>query len=146
MRVRPFDLVLTIFFALFALGWALSDLPKALGVSTAINRYYADAIDPLFAQLPPLLDAILKVAGFVYGPCYVAIVAALARDARWLPKLGVPLAIAMELTTVAYLAGDLRSATPPKNLAAFLALNGPYAVVPLVLLFRCARRPAHAPN
>jgi hypothetical protein len=146
MPRRPLDLVLAIFFALFALGWALSDLPKALGVSTSINRFYADAIDPLFAQLPPLYDAILKVAGFVYGPCYLAIVYALARGARWLPKLGVPLAIAMELTTVVYLAGDLRSATPPKNLAAFLALNGPYAVAPLLLLFRCARRPAHAPN
>ena len=146
MRARGLDRVLAVCFALFAVGWALSDLPKALGVSTAINRYYAGAIDPLFAQLPPLLDAILKVAGFVYGPCYVAVALGLAREARWLAKLGVPLAIAMELTTVAYLAGDLRSATPPKNLAAFLALNGPYAVVPLVLLFRCARRPAHAPN
>jgi hypothetical protein len=93
----------------------------------------------MFQDLPAALEAIMKVAGLVYGPAYVAVVIALVGGRRWLPRLGVPLAIAMELTTIAYLAGDLLGPLPPRNVPAFLALNGPYAIVPLALLFRCAR-------
>ncbi len=142
LRARPFDLLLATFYVLFAIGWLLSDLPKSLGIATTINHYYAQTIDPLFADLPRALDAIMKVAGLVYGPCYVAVVVALVGGRPWLPRLGVPLAIAMELTTLAYLAGDLLGPLPPRNVPAFLALNGPYAVLPLALLYRCARRPS----
>src|SRR5947209_656457 len=108
MARRRIDIVLAGFYALFAVGWMLSDLPKALGVDTAINRYYAEAIDPAFAHLPALLDGVMKVAGIVYGPAYIAVVYGLVREKRWLPVIAVPLAVAMMVTTIVYLVGDLK--------------------------------------
>jgi EXPERA (EXPanded EBP superfamily) len=136
---RGLDRFLAAAYTLFAVGWVISDLPNALGVSTRVNQYYAQAIDPLFRDPPAALDAILKIAGLVYGPCYLAVVFALVWRRSWLPKIGVPLAVTMELTTLAYLAGDVFGPLPPRNLGAFLALNGPYAIVPLVLLYRLLR-------
>ncbi|MEX2538592.1 MAG: hypothetical protein WD646_08065 [Actinomycetota bacterium] len=137
LRDRPVDLVLAVFFALFCVGWAIFDFPVAVGLIDESTGFYAREIDPIFRDPPLWLEAVGWFAAF-YGPIYAAIVYGLMLDRAWLPELVLPFAGLITATNVIYWVVELKGDERPLNMAAFVALNLPYLVVPPLAAVRCA--------
>lgn len=140
-RERPFDGVLMACLLGFVAGWLSFDLPAALGVETAGMAWYGREIDPFTLDMPRHLELTVGAAALLYGPLYCVLVYGLWRDAGWTWKVALPFAGMLVASTVIHMVAALTSATPPVNRPAFLALNGPYVVVGLLLIVRFTRDP-----
>lgn len=140
-RERPFDVVLMGCLLGFVAGWLTFDLPATLGIETAGMRWYGREIDPFTLDMPRHLELTIGAAALLYGPLYLVIGWGLWRDARWTWKPALPLAGMLLTSTVIHMVAALTSETPPVDLPAFLALNGPYVLVALLLMLRFTRDP-----
>lgn len=139
LRERPFDGVLMACLLGFVAGWLTFDLPATLGIETAGMAWYGREVDPFTLDMPRHLELTVGIAALLYGPLYCVLVGGLWRDARWTWKVALPLAGMLLASTVIHMTAATTSETPPVNLPAFVALNGPYVLVAILLIVRFTR-------
>ncbi len=141
MSQRRRDWFFVAVLGLLALGSLSSDVPRALGWTSGngadANAWYIRvAGDHFFATDPMPLRVRLYLSAFLFGPLAAYLAYAFFRgDARARP-VGLLYAGAMIAGMVEFFAWEWASGTPPTHLAVFFAFNGPYLLVPLLVLAR----------
>lgn len=148
LKQRPFDLFLAVVFAVFAVTTAMADFMPSLGVELTpdspnflvrMNYAYAADTDPLFLRHPFWMRLVTGLSAFVYAPFYVVLVWALVKGKNGIQLPAVVYASACATITGVLVFGVALFGEPEwrtPNPVKFLLLNGPYAVMPLVLLAR----------
>lgn len=148
LRRRPIDIVFAGVFALFIVTCIISDSVEGLGIpqvadSTNIlaqwNYTYSSQYDPLYMSEPLWLRFISGTSAFVYLPFYVVLIISLIRGWNRIQLFAVIYAtMIISLTAIPIFGveffGSAAERTP--NPVGFLLYNGPYVVVPLILLIR----------
>jgi EXPERA (EXPanded EBP superfamily) len=148
LRQRPVDIFFICIFSLFIVTCIISDSVEGLGIpqvahSTNLlvqwNYTYASNFDPLYKREDIWLRFISGTSAFLYLPFYVILVLSLARGWNRIQIFAVIYATMIISLTAIPIFGDeffgpAMDRTP--NPAIFLAYNGPYVIIPLILLLR----------
>ncbi|MET3566461.1 hypothetical protein ABIC47_001946 [Leifsonia sp. 563] len=148
LRKRPVDIFFIVMFSLFIVTCIISDAIPTLGIpqtatTTNIlaqwNYTYSSQYDPLYMQEPLWLRFITGTSAFVYLPFYVLLVICLVKGFNWIQLFAVIYAtMIISLTAIPIFGveffGPVGQRTP--NPIVFLLYNGPYVLVPLLLLIR----------
>jgi hypothetical protein len=148
LRERPVDIFFAIVFSIFIITCIISDSIEGLGIpqtSTTTNilaqwNYtYSSHYDPLYLAEPLWLRMISGTSAFIYLPFYVILVLSLVRGWNRIQLFAVIYAtMIISLTAIPIFGveffGGPGERTP--NPIGFLLYNGPYVVVPLILLLR----------
>ncbi|WP_374007616.1 DUF2781 domain-containing protein [Leifsonia sp. LS-T14] len=148
LRKRPVDIFFIVMFSLFIVTCIISDAIPTLGIlqtatTTNIlaqwNYTYSSQYDPLYMQEPLWLRFITGTSAFVYLPFYVLLVICLVKGYNWIQLFAVIYAtMIISLTAIPIFGveffGPVGQRTP--NPVVFLLYNGPYVLVPLLLLIR----------
>ena len=148
LRKRPIDIVFICFFSLFIVTCIISDSIPTLGIPQTAhttnlfaqwNYTYSSLNDPLYEHPPIWLRFITGTSAFIYLPFYVLLVISLARAWNWIQLPAVIYAtMIISLTAIPIFGveffGDAAQRSP--HPVVFLLYNGPYVVVPLLLLIR----------
>jgi emopamil binding protein len=148
LRQRRIDIVFAVVFAAFAVTSLISDLLPTLGVDFShpssnffvnANYWYAHDTDPLFMHPPAWMRIITGLSALVYLPFYLVLVFALVTGRNWIQLPAVVYAtMIVTLTGIVVFGveffGEPANRTPDP--AKFLVFNGPYVLVPLLLLIR----------
>ena len=141
LRKRPIDIFFLAMFSLFVVTCIISDAIPTLGIpqtatTTNIlaqwNYTYSSQYDPLYQAEPLWLR-------FVYLPFYVLLIVCLVKGYNWIQLFAVIYAtMIISLTAIPIFGveffGPVGERTP--NPVVFLLYNGPYVLVPLLLLIR----------
>jgi hypothetical protein len=93
--------------------------------------------DPLFLDVPLWLRVLCSIEVFVFGPLYLVTAWGIWRRAPWLSSLALPFSGALVYSTGVYFAMELLEAMPGTNMFMVFAVNLPWTIVPLVLMWRC---------
>ena len=141
LRERKHDLFFVVAFALFTCSSIFSDAFHALGITTGTfgdaNAYYAElAGDTFFASNPLPLRVRLYFSAFVFGPVTAALTYAFIRGVNGIRPLALMYAGTMVVGVAEFFGWEYASGTPATNTAVFVAFNGPYFLVPLLLAVR----------
>jgi hypothetical protein len=96
---------------------------------------YGRRFDPLVAENPLFLRVMSWLSAFVFGPIYIALVAARLLRGRWPAALALAWSWAMLYSMVLHVALELLWPQPP-NLPVFAAVYAPYVLAPVMLLRR----------
>lgn len=144
LRRRPRDWFFVVALSLFTASSLFSDAPHALGVTSGAfgdaNRFYAEAAgDQYFASNPMPLRVRLFFTAFVCAPVTAYLAYAFARGVARARPVALLYAGTMSVSVLEFFAWESSSGTPPTHLGAFFGFNGPYLVVPLLLLARMWR-------
>lgn len=148
LRQRPFDVVFVVFFCWAIVSCMISDAIPTLGIpQTAhttnvlahMNYVYSHVNDPLFMNPPTWMRLVTGLSAFVYGPFYFFLVYALIRGRNWIQLPAVIYAtMIVSITGIIVfgveLFGEPQWRTP--HPIGFLAINGAYVLIPLLLLIR----------
>lgn len=141
LRERRLDWFFIVAFATFAATSLVVDTVVLLGpagLREAMMAGYADC-DPLMKVMPPFLRTAVGASAFVWGPLYLYFVWAFVRGHNRVRPLALFYSGALTLAMAMILSEELWSHVPgwaSPNAAKFLALNAPYAVVPMMLGWR----------
>ena len=142
------DIVFAVIFSVFIVTCIISDSIEGLGIpqtatTTNIlaqwNYTYSSQYDPLYLAEPLWLRMISGTSAFLYLPFYVILVIALLRGWNRIQIFAVIYAtMIISLTAIPIFGveffGGPGERTP--NPVGFLLYNGPYVVVPFILLLR----------
>ena len=145
LRERPVDAVFALAYAGFVgstftvdlwavTGWIHGDGPLAEAL-----RGYTSQFDPLFGEMPFYVLALMWISLVCFGPLDVAVVWALLRGRAWIrgPAL---VGSGMQITCmVCYFLFEAWGPLPPGSWPVVLAANGPYLLVPALLVLRLLR-------
>lgn len=148
LRKRPIDIVFAVFFSVFIVTCIISDAVEGLGIPQLSdspnilaqwNYTYSSQYDPLYASEPLWLRFISGTSAFVYLPFYVILVLSLVKGWNRIQLFAVIYAtMIISLTAIPIFGveffGSAAERTP--NPVVFLLYNGPYVVIPLILLIR----------
>ncbi|GGF37556.1 hypothetical protein GCM10011399_33110 [Subtercola lobariae] len=148
MRQRPFDIVFVVFFSIFFVTCLISDLIPTVGIAQTPdssflpaqwNYAYSSMNDPLFLHPPFWMRIVTGLSAFVYMPFYVLLVLAFIRRWNWIQLPAVIYAtMIVALTGIVVFGveffGEVEWRTPHPGV--FLLYNGPYVLIPLLLLIR----------
>lgn len=137
--------ILAVFFGLFCIGWAIFDMPVALGIIDETTGFYAREIDPIF-QDPPVWLQTVGYFALLYGPVYAALAFGYWTNKAWVSTLVLPFAGLITATNVIYWAEEIWGDVPPLNWTAFVLLNLPYLLVPPIAAGRAVVARSHAPR
>ncbi|MDQ1569465.1 MAG: hypothetical protein QOF79_139 [Actinomycetota bacterium] len=145
---RPVDIFFAVVFSIFIVTCIISDSIEGLGIPQTPNSpnilaqwnyTYSSQYDPLYLAEPLWLRMISGTSAFVYLPFYVILVIALIRGWNRIQLFAVIYATmiisltAIPIFGVEFLGGP-GERTP--NPVGFLLYNGPYVLIPLILLIR----------
>ena len=83
--------------------------------------------NPLYLQIQSFIDC------FVFGPFYLLLIYAFIRRKSWIRIPAIIYVATMTYSMILYLGIELMGENAPLNQSAFLGLNFPYLVIPLVL-------------
>ena len=146
---RPYDIAFLVIFTVFIVTCIISDSVEGLGLDMVPNSpnllvqwnyWYAHNFDPLYASHPTWLRFISGTSAFAYVVFYVVLDIAIIRAWNWIQLPSVIYAtMIIALTGIPIFGVELFGAPadlPTPNPAVFLAFNGPYIVIPLLLLIR----------
>ncbi len=145
---RPFDIVFIVFFCLFIVTCIISDSVEGLGLDQVPNSpnilvqwnyTYSSNFDPLYQAHPLWLRFISGTSAFIYVVFYVFLVISLFRGWNRIQLFSVIYAtMIISLTGIPIFGveffGGPGERTP--NPGMFLAYNGAYILIPLLLLIR----------
>jgi hypothetical protein len=148
LRDRPIDIFFVVIFSVFIVTCVISDSVEGLGIpqtadSTNIlaqwNYFYSSHYDPLYASEPVWLRFISGTSAFVYLPFYVILIISLVKSWNRIQLFAVIYAtMIISLTAIPIFGveffGSAADRTP--NPLVFLLYNGPYVVIPFILLLR----------
>jgi hypothetical protein len=141
LRERKRDIFFVIAFGLFTCSSIFSDAFHALGITTGAfgdaNAYYAEiAGDTFFASNPLPLRVRLYFSAFLFGPITAALTYAFVRGVNGIRPLALMYAGTMVVGVAEFFGWEYASGTPATNTAVFIAFNGPYFLIPLLLAVR----------
>ncbi|MCU1525081.1 MAG: hypothetical protein JWO18_1975 [Microbacteriaceae bacterium] len=148
LRKRPIDIVFIAFFSIFIVTCIISDSVEGLGLdqvadSTNIlvqwNYTYSSNFDPLYQAHPLWLRFISGTSAFVYLPFYVILIISLAKGWNRIQLFAVIYAtMIISLTAIPIFGVEFFGAQGERtpNPLIFLLYNGPYVLIPLLLLIR----------
>ena len=148
LRKRPIDIFFIVVFSIFIVTCIISDSVEGLGLDQVPNSpnilvrwnyTYSSNFDPLYQSHPLWLRFISGTSAFVYILFYVVLITALVKGFNWIQLYAVIYAtMIISLTGIPIFGveffGPVGQRTP--NPAIFLLYNGPYILVPLLLLIR----------
>jgi hypothetical protein len=148
LRKRPIDIFFICAFSLFIVTCIISDAIPTLGIpqtATTHNLFaqwnytYSSQYDPLYQNPPIWLRFITGTSAFIYLPFYVLLVICLSKGYNWIQLYAVIYAtMIISLTGIPIFGveffGDAAQRTPQPFI--FLLYNGPYVLIPLLLLIR----------
>ena len=148
LRQRPFDIVFIVFFCIFIVTCIISDSVEGLGLDQVagspnilvqLNYTYSSQYDPLYQSHPLWLRFISGTSAFIYSVFYVFLVISLIRGWNRIQLWAVIYAtMIISLTAIPIFGveffGGPGERTP--NPVVFLLYNGPYVLIPLLLLIR----------
>lgn len=104
----------------------------------ALWRWYS-LHDPVFFDCPAWLEIMCAIDWVGFGSFYLyAIWAVLRRDERFRTP-AIVYSACMIYSCVVYFAWELVASHPSTSMLVVFLVNGPYAVMPVVLLHRCTR-------
>lgn len=145
---RSIDIFFICIFSIFIVTSIISDSIPTLGIpQTAhttnflaqFNYNYSSMNDPLFQNPPVWMRFITGTSAFVYLPFYVLLIISLVQRWNWIQLPSVIYAtMIISLTVIPIFGteffGEAAQRTPHPVI--FLLYNGPYVLVPLLLLIR----------
>ena len=145
---RPIDVFFLVIFSVFIVTCVISDSVEGLGLdqvpdsSNILVRWnyrYSSHYDPLYGSHPLWLRFISGTSAFVYVLFYVLLLFALVKGWNWIQLYAVIYAtMIISLTAIPIFGveffGPPGQRTPDP--VVFLLYNGPYVLVPLLLLIR----------
>lgn len=148
LRQRPWDIFFLCFFSLFIVTCIISDSVEGLGLDQVANSSnilvqwnytYSSHFDPLYQSHPLWLRFISGTSAFVYVAFYVLLIISIVKGFNWIQLYSVIYAtMIISLTAIPIFGvefmGSAAERTP--NPLVFLLYNGPYVVIPLLLLIR----------
>lgn len=148
LRKRPIDIFFIVVFSIFIVTCIISDSVEGLGLDQVPNSpnilvrwnyTYSSNFDPLYQSHPLWLRFISGTSAFVYILFYVVLITALVKGFNWIQLYAVIYAtMIISLTGIPIFGveffGPVGQRTP--HPAIFLLYNGPYILVPLLLLIR----------
>ena len=148
LRQRPIDIFFICIFSVFIVTCIISDSVEGLGLDQVagspnilvqLNYTYSSQYDPLYQSHPLWLRFISGTSAFVYSIFYVVLIVSLAKGWNRIQLPSVIYAtMIIALTAIPIFGveffGPDGQRTP--NPVVFLLYNGPYVLVPLLLLIR----------
>ncbi|WP_223694778.1 EXPERA domain-containing protein [Leifsonia poae] len=148
LRKRPIDIFFLCIFSLFIVTCIISDSVEGLGLDQVAdsknilvqwNYTYSSNFDPLYQSHPLWLRFISGTSAFVYVLFYILLIVALVKGFNWIQLYAVIYAtMIISLTGIPIFGveffGAVGERTP--NPGMFLLYNGPYVLIPLLLLIR----------
>jgi hypothetical protein len=144
MKLTALEWAIVALCAFFALTSFLVDPCSAFGIAVDVNSkcpiirassQWAVQTDPLWLANPPMLRVQTGISVFVYGPLYVLTIIALFKKWTWirLPDLLLSGALAANVLVYVIAAFVGYKVNQP---VAFVAVNLPYLVLPILLVKR----------
>lgn len=103
-----------------------------------IWRIYSKNWDPMFVDIPMWLRIMCSVEVFLFGPLYAITAILLQQRSPWLPVVGYSFSGALFYSTVVYFAMECIEMLPGTNLFMVFAINIPWSILPVVLMYRVA--------
>jgi hypothetical protein len=148
LRKRPIDIVFIVIFSAMIITCIISDSVEGLGlpqvanssnILVQLNYTYSHANDPLYQREDTWLRFISGTSAFVYSWFYVILIISLVKGWNRIQIFAVIYATMIISLTAIPIFGDeffgpAADRTPAPLI--FLAYNGPYVVIPLILLLR----------
>lgn len=148
LRQRPIDIFFIVIFSLFIVTCIISDSVEGLGLDQVANSpnilvqwnyTYSSQYDPLYQSHPLWLRFISGTSAFIYSVFYVFLIISLVKGWNRIQLPSVIYAtMIISLTGIPIMGveffGPVGERTP--NPVVFLLYNGPYILVPLLLLIR----------
>ena len=145
---RPIDIFFVVIFSLFFVTSIISDSVEGLGLDQVANSSnilvqwnytYSSQFDPLYQSHPVWLRFISGTSAFIYGAFYILLVLSLIKGWNRIQLFAVIYAtMIISLTAIPVFGveffGSAAERTP--NPVVFLLYNGPYVVIPFILLLR----------
>ncbi len=145
---RPIDIFFIAIFSLFIVTSIISDSVEGLGLDQVANSSnilvqwnytYSSQFDPLYQSHPVWLRFISGTSAFIYGAFYIVLIISLIKGWNRIQLFAVIYAtMIISLTAIPVFGveffGSAAERTP--NPLIFLAYNGPYVLIPLLLLIR----------
>ena len=141
---RRADWFFVVVFALFTCTSLVSDLPHALGWTTGAladaNAAYARAAgDAYFASNPVPLRVRLMLSAFLFPFITTTLSYAFARGLNGVRPLALMYGAVLGFGVVEFFGWEYLSGQMATNLPVFLGANGPYLLVPILLVLRMWR-------
>jgi EXPERA (EXPanded EBP superfamily) len=148
LRKRPIDAVFAVFFSIFIVTCIISDAVEGLGIPQTAdspnilaqwNYSYSSLHDPLYGHEPLWLRFISGTSAFLYLPFYVILIISLIKGWNRIQLFAVIYATmiisltAIPIFGVEFFGGPGERTPDPVG---FLLFNGPYVLIPLILLIR----------
>jgi len=144
LRQRPFDLMLVVWFVVFAFTSLVMemyitfsvDLSAATDPFGRVWFWYADSFDPIFLDPPYFLWLMCTFDGFIFGPFYLVLIAAFIKGWSWIRLPAIIYVSAIVYSTAVYFGVEFGEEAHRADLPMVLLINIPYTIVPLILLGR----------
>jgi hypothetical protein len=148
LKQRKFDYLFLVFFSWAFITCIISDAIPTLGVVESphsgnilarLNYSYASVNDPLFLHPPIWMRFVTGLSAFVYAPFYLVLVYSILKGKEWIQLFAVIYGTLISgITGVVVFGveffGEPQWRTPHPWV--FLAYNGPYVLIPLLLIIR----------
>lgn len=139
-----FAFVALIFEPLYYFGCDWNGLTCPLAASNDVVNHtrnlwmiYA-AWDPMFYVVPMWLRVMCYIEVFIFGPLYVITVYGMYYAAPWFSSVALPFAGALIYSTIVYFAMEVIENMPGTNMWLVFAVNLPWTIIPLLLVYRIA--------
>lgn len=146
LRERPRDLFFVLMFSLFAFTSVVSDMFHSLGLLETgsfwaqANLDYAPwAGDVFLLADKPYTRVTTAISAFIYGPFYLVLVYAFVHGRGWIRIPAFLYAGAILHGMTEHTVREFGIGPAPLRPLVFWAFNAPYALVPLLLVFRMWR-------
>jgi hypothetical protein len=144
LRERPIDIVFVACFACFALtsfGFdsqvALGIVPRADGpLLVQINHWFTESAAPVLKDPPVMMQAMITISAFVYGPMYVLLCVAFWKGYDWIRIPALMFSATVIYSFVPILSQAIWGQPGPRNWGMFLGAYVPYLIAPLALIYR----------
>jgi len=149
LRRRPYDLFLVVWFSVFAFTSLVMEMYITFRVDLASSCdpfgrvwfWYAASFDPIFLDPPPFLWLMCTIDGFVFGPFYLVLIYAFARECAWIRGPALLYAGAIVYSTVVYFGVEFLTELERADIFWVVVINIPYTIVPILLALRVRSRP-----
>ena len=154
LRKRPYDLVFLVFLVINATFVTyIVDLEQLVIADTDnfsypvwpppplvdLVHWYGNTYDPLLMARPPFWRMTIWIDVIFFGPFYLAAIYAFIRGRSWIRIPALVWSGTMMANVLIILMDEVYGVTPARNLAFVLAVNGPWLLMPLAIIWRMRR-------
>ena len=100
--------------------------------------WYASSFDPVFLHPPLWLHIMCTIDAYVFGPCYLLFIFAFVKGRNWVRTPALLYGAAIVYSTLVYFGWEFLDPgnRATANLVMVFAINIPYTIVPLLLIWR----------